>query len=117
MAFEFRSPVKFEARLRQVGRCAVCGEDLDDSDEEAHHVAPRQSGKPRDLGHAWLRTSDNCVVICGLCHGAVHQGSKFRFGAVAPPSYFRFSHGGDRTAHRLWADELERKISRLWQPS
>jgi hypothetical protein len=113
--FEFKEPTQDQARLRQDGRCAHCGENLDDLYEAAHHVIPNQSGNPRNPNHAWLTSVENCVVLCGDCHDIVHDGSRFRYGAVAPPSYFPFSHGENKAAHHVWIKEMESREKTIWR--
>jgi 5-methylcytosine-specific restriction endonuclease McrA len=104
--FDFGRPTRDQARFRQFGLCAVCGEDLVDLEEQAHHVVPNQSGNPANPEHGWLRLVDNCVILCEACHSAVHQHGHFRNGAVAPPSYYEHSHGRNRRLHQGWAAEL-----------
>ena len=116
--YDFRRDTMFAARRRQKGVCALCGYKLDDSEEHAHHVVPNQSGDPDDSDDDWLRSSQNCVYVCSMCHGRVHQDGRYRNGAVAPPSYFEYSHGkgGDaRMKHRLWASQLDVQAQKLWQ--
>lgn len=81
----FSEPTKRDARWRQHGRCAVCGEDLDWQEEFAHHVHPDALGGPDE--------ADNCAVLCRPCHERVHNDARFRTGIVAPPSYFRYWNG------------------------
>jgi hypothetical protein len=111
--FDFSSAVQKEARLRQFGLCALCGESLDDAWEEAHHVVPNQSGDENNPSHAWLRTSANCVILCDACHDRVHGHNKTS-GAVAPPEYYKYSHGIQQVQHREWVRDLTIKASLLW---
>ncbi len=113
--FEFNKTVRFQARLRQEGLCACCGEDLDESVDHSHHVIPNQTGVIGDRSHNWLREVDNCVVICEMCHNVVHAGGHFRDGATAPPDYFPFSHAveGD-PRHSIWARTLTQREHALW---
>ena len=113
-AFDFNTTTKNKARLRQDSLCAVCGENLDDMEEHAHHVIPNQSGDPRNAAHQWLGSTDNCVVLCALCHERVHENGKYRTGAVAPPTYYPHSHGNDKTAHRTWAATLSGRAKGVW---
>ena len=113
-AFAFRSGAKEQARFRQFGMCAQCGEGLDDLDEHAHHVVPNQSGAPGDPRHAWLASADNCVVLCDVCHDVVHAGGSYRVGGVAPASYFPHSHGNSRADHRRWVRELTARTRTIW---
>jgi len=112
--FEFGEEERFHARLRQNGRCACCGENLDDLEENAHHVVPNQSGKQGNISHSWLSTVENCVVLCSACHYRVHEDGRYRVGAVAPPSYFPISHGGREALHKTWVAELEQRICAVW---
>jgi hypothetical protein len=116
--FDFGRDAIFAARVRQKGLCAVCGFRLRDSVEHAHHVIPNQSGDPEDSDDDWLRRTENCVYLCSICHSRVHQNGRYRNGAVAPPTYFEYSHGkgaDSRQNHRLWASKLDAKAEPLWQ--
>ncbi len=112
--FHFRTPAQSQARVRQAGLCAGCGERLDDVEEHAHHVIPNQSGNPRDPTHAWLASAENCVVVCHTCHERVHQDGRYRAGAVAPPDYFRHSHGKNLAAHHAWVKQLAQRSKGIW---
>jgi hypothetical protein len=61
--FDFAQPVVNSVRLRQWGICAKCGERLDDLVEHAHHVIPNQTGRATDPADAFLRSTDNCVIL------------------------------------------------------
>jgi len=114
--FDFKDPrIKQEARFRQANKCACCGESLSDFFKEfAHHVIANQSGDPRNRAHSWIRQLVNCVVLCEDCHNRVHEDGKTRFGAMAPPGYFPYSHGIDRAAHRNWVRELLASQRTVW---
>lgn len=113
--FNFPSQTKFEARLRQKGQCACCGDPLDDVMEHAHHVIPNQSGSAKNPKHAWLRSVDNCVVLCEECHWRVHHNGRYQKGAVAPPEYYEHSHGRKNTAaHRAWVVKLHGLTRLIW---
>ena len=102
-SFEFGDTTKNDARKRQEGLCAACGEDLTDYFEHAHHVVPKQTGKgPADF---WLRSADNCVVLCEDCHTAYHGHGRFAT-VAAPPSVFKFSHGKNQQAHIAWLPQV-----------
>lgn len=113
-AFDFNSAVKQQARYRQFGLCACCGESLEDLVEHAHHVVPNQSGNPNDPAHSWLDSVDNCVVICDMCHTRVHQDGKFKTGAVAPADYFQNSHGRKKSLHQTWVKQLRARSRKIW---
>ena len=87
--------------MRQDGRCAACTRDLSDLLEHAHHVVPKQTGKPSVLADQWLRSADNCVILCDQCHTAYHGHGRFR-NVTAEPAVFKFSHGKNAVAHRQW---------------
>jgi 5-methylcytosine-specific restriction endonuclease McrA len=106
--FEFLKPTVAEARLRQWGLCAHCGDSLDDVWENAHHVIPNQTGTPKQAASAFLRTADNCVILCESCHFAAHAHGNFRFGAVALADWYPFSHGKKaRGQHLAWRNRIE----------
>lgn len=112
-AFDFPETIIKQARLRQFGLCAGCGDSLVDVWEEAHHVIPNQSGNPANQDHGWLRTVENCVIVCDTCHDDVHGGNK-RLGPVAPPEYYKHSHGQDLVLHAEWVRGLNVKAASLW---
>jgi 5-methylcytosine-specific restriction endonuclease McrA len=112
--FQFRTPAQSQARFRQSGMCAQCGENLDDLEEHAHHVIPNQSGRANDPNHRWLAFADNCVVLCHTCHERVHENGRYRIGAVAPPDYFRYSHGRNVSAHMAWLNQMREKLKTVW---
>ena len=112
--FDFKEKVKTKARIRQQGMCALCGEDLADLEEHAHHVIPNQSGDPSNESHDWLRSAENCVIICDMCHDRVHENGKYQKGAVAPPSYYEHSHGKFADSHRSWVEKLEKDAESIW---
>jgi hypothetical protein len=56
--------VRNDAFFRQGRRCGVCGLSLDDQQEFGHHVIPDQSGNAADTADRFLRTVDNCVMLC-----------------------------------------------------
>jgi len=113
--FDFTGRTKQEARFRQFNRCACCGESLSDFPEEfAHHVVANQSGDPRNPEHAWIRQVINCALLCEDCHVRVHQDGRTRFGAMAPPDYFPYSHGINLAAHHAWVRDLEGRQRALW---
>ena len=113
--FDFGPREKTTARLRQRGLCAHCGDSLGSVWEEAHHVVPNQSGQAGAPAHQWLKSADNCVILCDGCHERVHEDGKYQKGAVAPPDYYRHSHGGDIAGHRRWAETLERQSRSIWR--
>jgi len=113
-AFAFKTPAQAQARLRQAGLCAHCGDSLDDIEEHAHHVIPNQAGNPRDPDHAWLASPENCVILCHVCHEAVHGHGNYVRGGVAPAQYFLHSHGRNRAAHERWVALVTQRAGRVW---
>jgi 5-methylcytosine-specific restriction endonuclease McrA len=110
-AFEFSELVKNQAFFRQWNRCAHCGHSLINTFDHAHHVVPNQSGNPNNANHEWLKTVDNCVILCEPCHERVHANGHYRNGAVAPPEYYPYSHGRQKQEHQAW---LIRVRPRYW---
>jgi 5-methylcytosine-specific restriction endonuclease McrA len=115
--FDFSDATKREARLRQFGNCAVCGESMSWVEEHAHHVFPNQAGDPSNAAHAWIRSAENCVILCYLCHGVVHEYGRYRDGSMAQPEYFEHSHGSDRVAHLAWVQGLNHRMRLVWGPA
>jgi 5-methylcytosine-specific restriction endonuclease McrA len=111
--FEFSPGTKAKARERQDGKCAKCGTNLFYHEEHAHHVVPNQSGDWEIEDDAYMKTKENCVILCDVCHEAVHN-LNTRTGAVAPPSYFRWSHADELDTHFSWAAKLQREANRTF---
>lgn len=111
--FDFKDSVKTAARLRQNELCALDGLSLTDEFENAHHVAPKQVGDEKNESHNWIAEEINCVVLCEQCHKVAHEDAKWKKGTVAPPTYFPYSHGGDKKKHGAWATELQSRIDAL----
>jgi hypothetical protein len=113
--FEFRAGAIREARLRQYGRCAVCGDDLEWVEEHGHHVVPNQSGRASNAADTFLRSTENCVVLFTVCHWAVHDGGRYQCGAVAPPDYYEYSHGPNGGKDRLaWIAKVNADLERIF---
>ena len=113
--FDFDDSARKQARFRQWGLCACCGDSMDDDEDHAHHVIPNQSGNPSNVTHHWLATAENCVVLHIPCHERVHENARYRLGGVAPPDYFPHSHGHNAPAHQSWVNQLERKSRTIWR--
>jgi 5-methylcytosine-specific restriction endonuclease McrA len=116
-AFDFNEPVKREVIGRQQGLCASCGTSFSTSHSafpNFHHVIPNQAGNPADPADAFLRESDNCVMLCDECHDSAHD-SNTTSGGMAPPDFFLHSHGGDRVAHQAWAQQLAAQTPSRWR--
>ena len=110
--FLFDERTKASARFRQNGRCAACGGDLKDLLEHAHHVIPKQTGNLSALADQWLRSVDNCVVLCEHCHTAYHGHGQFR-NVTVEPAAFKFSHGKNIAAHQLWLLQSNLRFNQL----
>src|SRR5262245_37936725 len=91
--FDFSDDVRNQAFFRQFNCSAHYGETLLYLSDHAHHVVPNQLGQAGDTTHHWIREIDNCVILCEPCHERVHENGKYRFGAVASPDDFPYSHG------------------------
>ena len=85
-----------------------------DEYDNAHHVVPNQLGRPGRTADAWMRSVDNCVMPCDACHKRVHQNERFRFGAVASPDDFPYTHGRRRIDRDQW---LQRIRDSFWGQS
>ncbi len=72
-----------KARFRQWGRCALCGESLNDTEEFAHHLIPQILGGPDK--------EKNCVILCGHCHHRSQNDGNFQGQIIAPLSYFPYA--------------------------
>lgn len=115
---EFSEPIERKVFLRQQGRCAVCGHDLNmllrNTDMEAinyHHVVPAACG-----GDA---SEENCVALCTAskgthryysCHYRVHAEGRYRSGMVAPPEYYEYSHGHNKLGHEAWVKRMHSRF-------
>ena len=110
--FSFSDTVKNDAFMRQNGRCAGarCHRKLTFLEEHAHHVVPQQCGRGDQTSDRWLKTSDNCVILCSTCHTAYHGHGHFGT-VVSGPDVFQYSHDADRVAHLLWL----KRVSTLYQ--
>lgn len=101
---------------RQEGYCALCGRKFTELDDAGmsinfHHVYPAQFCGPGD--------QENVVAVCrgaysGIdnlsCHYRVHANGSFGSGIVAPPSYYEYSHGLSKVAHRHWAAGMQARF-------
>jgi hypothetical protein len=111
---KFSETIRKAVFVRQHGRCAMCGNGLNELLEETemnriefHHVVPQVAGG--------LDEADNCVALCTYtstkskdgCHFHAHAEGKFRRGTVAPPNMFKFSHGHDYSKHMEWLKRIQ----------
>ena len=111
--FEFSPGVRNDAFFRQGRRCGVCGLSFDDQQEFGHHVIPDQSGNAADTADRFLRTVDNCVMLCDSCHYIVHEGGLYAVGAVPSPEYYRYSHPRE-VDHKQWAAIVRTEYLRVY---
>jgi 5-methylcytosine-specific restriction endonuclease McrA len=81
----FSASTRMMARIRQRGRCAVCGDGLDNIEEFAHHLDPRSLGGAGSV--------DNCAIVCRDCHYIVHAHGRYRTRIVAARNYFPYLRG------------------------
>jgi 5-methylcytosine-specific restriction endonuclease McrA len=129
-SYDFPPDVRLRVYDRQDGVCAACDKGLvaitlasgwtafvneDHERVVGHHVIPDQSGKSRPQHAAFLRTDENCVLICQECHDNAHEYGEFQHGIVANPSYFPFSHGADTAAHSAWCKTINAQWDKLFR--
>ena len=100
---EFSTVTKFQALHRQWNRCAHCGKHLSLQVGHAHHVIPAQSSNMNNLDDTFLRSVDNCVILCNHCN---EQAGNFGSNAIASLSTFKYSHGLENTMHHQWGGKL-----------
>jgi hypothetical protein len=114
--FDFSQTVQRAARLRQWGLCGHCGDSLDHRLEHAHHVIPNQSGTIENPAAAFLRSAENCAILCDACHAAAHAHGAYKSGAVAPADWFPYSHGQQGQAEHLrWRLRIDSEWRRLFR--
>jgi 5-methylcytosine-specific restriction endonuclease McrA len=109
----FSENVKSEVFVRQKGRCALCGDGLNELLEDTamqaihfHHIHPKSADGDDS---AW-----NCVALCSDrypakgasskdgCHYRVHADGRYKSGFVADREMFVFSHGHEDAVHEAW---------------
>jgi hypothetical protein len=112
-AFNFDDEIRRQAFSRQWNLCACCGENLFHLWDEGHHVIPNQTGDPHDPADAFLRSAENCVILCQACHTRVHENGRTRTGAVAPAEYYPFSHGKLVAQHHVWVYRINAEWQRI----
>jgi len=118
--YEFHGGVWQTVVKRQDAICAACGKGLaafnDDGDRDVfgHHVIPDQCGKHRPKYADFLRTAENCVMICKECHWAAHEYGKYEYGIVANPDFFQFSHSKRKGEHRAWCETINDRWNLLF---
>lgn len=111
--FSFSYHVKLKAYNRQNYRCATCGENLikllrQNEYNPAHHVMPVQSGDMEDPADKWMRTAENCVMLCEDCHHHVGHGGGHYATVAASPREFPYSHTS-QAEHQKWANRINEK--------
>lgn len=100
---QFPEGIKNKARKRQRDLCAHCGDGLDGQTDEGFQVVPRKSVDDSDSNkHVWVRSADNCVMICDPCNSK--HGHKWM--RRLRPEDFKFSHGKNRAAHQKWLGDM-----------
>ena len=103
---EFSAVTKFQALHRQWNRCANCGTYLSFKVGRAHHVIPAQTSSMDKPADTFLRSVDNCVILCNPCYDEVNHSGNHGDNAITSLSVYRYSHGLEKTAHRQWGDKL-----------
>lgn len=82
--FNFSEQEYWEARLRQGNCCAGCSDDLSDLPRDfapGHHAGITKQEAAYFGMHDnpdWVRSSENCDVLCPECHSMAHDGGRFR---------------------------------------
>jgi 5-methylcytosine-specific restriction endonuclease McrA len=115
--FDFDQRTRREAFLRHWNRCAHCGRSLSDLFDHSHHVIPNQTGSLSNPADAFLRSVDNCVILCDTCHERVHEDGRYRTGAVAPAEYYPYSHGTQTAQRSLWIALIHAEWRRIFPGS
>ena len=105
--FDFTEAIRNKAFFRQWNLCAHCGKSLINIADEGHHVMPKQTGNLSNSNDEWIRSVDNCVMICIPCHIRVHENGNFRTGAAALPDFFPYSHGRQKLEHEIWVKKMK----------
>lgn len=83
----FTEKTKREALGRQIGRCGLCGYNLQRGDRayDFHHIHPQATGGSDTL--------DNCVMLCYECHNdEAHVDGNMRSYVLARSEY-RYLNG------------------------
>jgi 5-methylcytosine-specific restriction endonuclease McrA len=118
--YEFKDDVRDQAYARQEQYCAGCagGKKLQKKGSIGHHVIPVQVLKhtraPEGVfsdAEAFIRSVDNCVMLCQQCHFRFHAAGNTRYGPVAVPEEFKFSHGLTRTDLR---GDWVKGVEKMW---
>lgn len=104
---EFSAITQYQAYYRQWNRCACCGESLTFQRGRAHHVIPAQAGNTGNLADTFLRSVDNCVILCSYCYSEVGYAANYGENAISPPNVYRYSHGLEKNFHQQWAKKLQ----------
>ena len=76
----FSNLTKSQARLRQRGKCAHCGQSLNEIEESAHYLLRENGGGPD--------SEENCVVLCQNCHSTVHGNANFHTSYITTVGHF-----------------------------
>lgn len=91
--------VKIEVMLRQHGKCAICGEPLEENPDEFHHLLPKHLGG-----------DDSVENIVGLCDRDEHlyvHGGDFRNDIETEPDIYPYFYGGDTEKDRVELDSFD----------
>ena len=111
--YNFTDKIRGDAFARQQRKCAICARDLADLEDRGHHVIPVQSGNPKDPQDDVIKTLENCVMLCVMCHDDVaHQGDTVS-GVIPPPAYYKHSHGTSAELSQKWSNALGIHFDRI----
>jgi len=103
---EFSTVTKFQALHRQWNRCAHCGKHLSLQVGHAHHVIAVRSNNLNNLDDTFLRSVDNCVILCNHCCDLVGHSGNIGNNAITSLSAFKYSHGLEKNEHYQWDDKV-----------
>ena len=114
---EFPANVLDRVIERQHGQCGGCGDQLT-SDYSDDPVIPAVSFANSTDGQAFLKSDDNCIVVCQECHDDIDDVSR-QTGSVPPPEIYPHSHGSDLAAHQEWSTRINNRWDQIQteQPS
>lgn len=104
---EFSVITKHQALHRQWNRCARCGKNLSIHLSHAHHVIPVRMGNTAQLVGDFMRSVNNCVMLCKPCYDGIGQHGNYAGNTPVSPSVFRYAFGLEKTFHQQWAKKLQ----------
>jgi 4-hydroxyphenylpyruvate dioxygenase-like putative hemolysin len=76
-----------------------------------HHVISDRLGKHITISTDFIRSEDNCIMLCDECHLQEAHSGNFAHGPVLDAVAFKYSHDNNKIAHNLWV----LKHDKIWQ--